>query len=68
MRQAFGAAVHPPLCADVHVDPPGEAFRHVEDARNTEMAGGVSAAYVFHPRSHQEWYIDAHLIIERRSA
>ena len=65
-RLIFKAAAHPPFCAGFHTNPPVEAFKHFESARNTEMTGGISVACVHDPRSGQERHIDANGVIKRR--
>ena len=68
MRLTLEAAVHPPFCASFHTKPPIEAFKHFEDARNTEMTGGICIVWVHDLRSGKKRYIDADGNIEEGSA
>ena len=67
---AFEAAAYPPFCAGFHANPPKEAFKHFESARDTEVTGGVSGARLHDPRSGQEGHVDGHVdangVVKRR--
>ena len=66
MRLAFEAAAYPPFRAGFHVNPPIEAFKQLESARDTEVTGGIGVACIHDPRSGQEGHIDANKVVERR--
>ena len=52
--------------AGFHTNPPIEAFKHFEGARDTEVTGGIGVACMHDPRSGQEGHIDANGVGERR--
>ena len=63
---AFEAAAYPPFRAGFHANPPIEAFKHFEGARDTEVTRGVGVARLHDPRSDQEGHVDANGIVKRR--
>ena len=63
---AFEAAAYPPFRAGFHANPPIEAFKHFESARDTEVTGGVGVARLQDPRSGQEGHVDANGVVKRR--
>ena len=63
---AFEAAAYPPFRAGFHANPPVEAFKHFESARDTEVTGGVGVARLHNPRSGQERHVDANGVVKRR--
>ena len=63
---AFEAAAYPPFRAGFHANPPIEAFKHFESARDTEVTGGVGVARLHDPRSGQEGHVDANGVVKRR--
>ena len=63
---AFEAAAYPPFRAGFHANPPVEAFKHFESARDTEVTGGVGVARLHDPRSGQERHVDANGVVKRR--
>ena len=63
---AFEAAAYPPTRAGFHTNPPIEAFKHLQGARDTEVTGGINVACMQDPRSGQEGHIDANGFVERR--
>ena len=65
MRLVFEAAAYPPFRAGFHANPPIEAFKHFEGARDTEMTGGIGVACMHDPRSGQKGHIYANGVIER---
>ena len=65
MRLVFEAAAYPPFRAGFHANPPIEAFKHFEGARDTEMTGGIGVACMHDPRSCQKGHIYANGVIER---
>ena len=68
MRLAFEAAAYLPFRAGFHTNPPIEAFKHFEGARDTEMAGGIGVACMHDPRSGQKAHIDANGVVKKRSS
>ena len=63
---AFKAAAYPPFRAGFHTNPPIEAFKHFEGARDAEMTGSIGVASMHDPRSGQKGHIDANGVVERR--
>ena len=58
--------MYPPFRAGFHTNPPIEAFKHFEGARDTEVTGGIGVACMHDPWSGQEGHIDANGVVERR--
>ena len=65
-RLAFEATAYQSFRAGFHTNPPIEAFKHCEGARDTEMTGGIGVACLHDPRLGQKGHIDANGVVERR--
>ena len=63
---AFEAAAYPSFRAGFQTNPPIEAFKHFESARDTEMTGSIGVVCMYDPRSGQKGHIDANGFVERR--